>query len=122
MKLARLGWLSLAVWAAGARAAAQTPGDLGIQTYAGITLTGVVGTVYSIEYAADLAHTNDPPTNARRRRVFAHSCVPGGPRSPRTARRLPRRNDRLLPTHPTAQRKRKHERIQSHFALRVSFN
>jgi hypothetical protein len=41
--------LWLAVWAAGPRAAAQTPAGLNLQLYAGLTVTGAVGTVYSIE-------------------------------------------------------------------------
>lgn len=28
---------------------AQTPAELGIQTYAGLTIAGTVGTVYSVE-------------------------------------------------------------------------
>ncbi len=40
------------------RAIAQTQAGLGIQTYAGLTITGAVGTVYSIEYVTDLAQTN----------------------------------------------------------------
>jgi len=31
-----------------------------MQLYAGLTITGAVGTVYSIEYVTDLAQTNDP--------------------------------------------------------------
>ena len=50
--------LCLAVWAAGPRAAAQTPPMLDSQAYAGLTITGEVGTVYSIEYVTDLAQTN----------------------------------------------------------------
>ena len=50
--------LCLAVWAAGPRATAQTPAGLGIQTYAGLSITGAVGTVYSVEYVTDLAQTN----------------------------------------------------------------
>jgi formylglycine-generating enzyme required for sulfatase activity len=42
------------------RAAAQTPAGLDIQVYAGLTITGAVGTVNSIEYVADLAQTNNP--------------------------------------------------------------
>jgi len=41
-------------------AAAQTPAEIGIQTYAGLTLTGAVGTVYSIDCVTDLTQTNDP--------------------------------------------------------------
>ncbi len=39
-------------------ASAQTPARLGIQTYAGLTITGAVGTVYSIEHGADFTQTN----------------------------------------------------------------
>jgi len=42
------------------RASAQTPAGLNIQTYAGLTITGAVGTVYSVEYVTDLAQTNNP--------------------------------------------------------------
>jgi formylglycine-generating enzyme required for sulfatase activity len=34
--------------------------SLDIQTYAGLTITGAVGTVYSVEYVTDLAQTNNP--------------------------------------------------------------
>jgi formylglycine-generating enzyme required for sulfatase activity len=44
-----LSLLCLAVWAAGPRAVAQTPAELDIQLYAGLTVTGAVGTVYSVE-------------------------------------------------------------------------
>lgn len=40
--------------------AAQTPAGLGIQTYAGLSITGAVRTVYSIEYLTDLGQTNNP--------------------------------------------------------------
>jgi len=50
--------LCLAVWAVGPLASAQTAAGLDIQTYAGLTVTGAVGTVYSIEYVTDLAQTN----------------------------------------------------------------
>src|SRR5690242_13239343 len=49
----------LAVWAMGPRAVAQTAAGLGIQTYAGLSITGAVGTVYSVEYATDLGQTNE---------------------------------------------------------------
>ena len=52
--------LCLAVWAVAPRAVAQTPPALDIHTYAGLTITGAVGTVYSVEYITDLAQTNDP--------------------------------------------------------------
>jgi len=52
--------LGLAVWAVAPRAAAQTAAGLDVQLYAGLTITGAVGTVYSIEYVTDLAQTNTP--------------------------------------------------------------
>jgi len=59
-KLVRfLSLLCLAVWAAGPRATAQTAAELDIQMYAGLTITGAVGTVYSVEYVTDLAQTNN---------------------------------------------------------------
>ncbi len=51
--------LCLALWAAGPRAVAQTPVGLDLQLYAGLTLTGTVGSVYSIEYVTDLSQTNN---------------------------------------------------------------
>lgn len=44
----------------GPEAVAQTPAGLNLRMYAGLTLTGAVGTVYSIEYVPDLAQTNKP--------------------------------------------------------------
>lgn len=41
-------------------ASAEVPANLDIQTYAGLTLTGTIGTVYSVEYVTDLAQANDP--------------------------------------------------------------
>jgi len=52
-----LAVLCLSVWVIGPRASAQTP-MLEIHQYAGLTITGAVGTVYSIEYVTDLAQTN----------------------------------------------------------------
>jgi hypothetical protein len=49
----------LALWTVGLRAYAQTPPGLDIQLYAGLSITGAVGTVYSIEYVTDLAQTNN---------------------------------------------------------------
>src|SRR5688572_26915022 len=40
------------------KARAQGSAELGIQTYAGLTITGAVNTVYSIQYLADLEETN----------------------------------------------------------------
>jgi hypothetical protein len=60
-KLVRfLSILGLAVLAVGPRASAQTPAELNLQLYVGLTITGAVGTVYSIEYVADLVQTNTP--------------------------------------------------------------
>jgi hypothetical protein len=62
MKLVRIVCrLCLAVWATSpwAQAQAQAQAELGVQTFAGLTLTGEIGTVYSVEYLTDLARTND---------------------------------------------------------------
>jgi formylglycine-generating enzyme required for sulfatase activity len=40
------------------RSSAQTPHGLNLQLYAGLSITGAVGTVYSVEYVTDLAQTN----------------------------------------------------------------
>ena len=40
------------------RASAQTPPGLNLQLYAGLSITGAVGTVYSVEYVTDFAQTN----------------------------------------------------------------
>ena len=59
-KLVRfLSVLCWAVWADGPQAVAQTPAELDIHLYAGLSITGAVGAVYSVEYATDLARTND---------------------------------------------------------------
>lgn len=42
--------------------AAQTPAQLKIQTHAGLTITGSVGTVYAVESVTDLVQTNNPST------------------------------------------------------------
>ena len=52
--------LGLAVWAVAPRAAAQTAAGLDVQLYAGLTITGAVGTVYQMQYVTDLAQTNTP--------------------------------------------------------------
>jgi formylglycine-generating enzyme required for sulfatase activity len=36
----------------------QTPAELDIRMYAGLTITGAVGTIYSVEYASELTETN----------------------------------------------------------------
>jgi len=53
-----LAVLGLAVWAVSPKVYAQTPAGLSIQTYAGLTITGAVGTVYSIEYVNEPHETN----------------------------------------------------------------
>ena len=45
-------------WSVDPGASAQTPAALNIQVYAGLTITGAVGTVYSIDYVTNLALTN----------------------------------------------------------------
>ena len=40
-------------------ASAQTPAGLDVQLYAGLTITGAVDTVYSVEYVTELAQTNN---------------------------------------------------------------
>src|SRR4249919_1002106 len=40
------------------RVPAQTPLGLDLQLYAGLSITGAVGAVYSVEYVTDLAQTN----------------------------------------------------------------
>jgi formylglycine-generating enzyme required for sulfatase activity len=54
-----LSLLCLAVWAPGPPASAQTSAGLDLQLYAGLSITGAVGTVYSIEHVTDLAETNN---------------------------------------------------------------
>jgi formylglycine-generating enzyme required for sulfatase activity len=51
--------LCLGAWAVAPRAVARTAAGLGIQTYAGLSITGAVGTVYAVEYVTDLARTNE---------------------------------------------------------------
>jgi formylglycine-generating enzyme required for sulfatase activity len=54
--------LCFTVLVVGPRAAAQAPAEVDIQLYAGLTITGVVGTVYQIQYVTDLAQTNNAST------------------------------------------------------------
>ena len=54
-----LSILFLAVLAMGPRCSAQTPAAVNLQLYAGLSITGAVGTVYSVEYVNDLAQTNN---------------------------------------------------------------
>jgi formylglycine-generating enzyme required for sulfatase activity len=51
--------LYAAVWAVGPSVLAQTAPGLDIQLYAGLTITGAVGTVYQIQYVTDLAQSNN---------------------------------------------------------------
>jgi formylglycine-generating enzyme required for sulfatase activity len=50
--------IGLGIWALDTKVEAQPSAQLTVQTYAGLTITGAVGTVYSIEYVTDLAQTN----------------------------------------------------------------
>jgi formylglycine-generating enzyme required for sulfatase activity len=50
--------LCLAVWATRPLSIGQGGADLDIGVYAGLTITGTVGTVYQIQYVTDLAQTN----------------------------------------------------------------
>lgn len=54
-----LSILFLAVLVMGPRCPAQTPATLNVQLYTGLSITGAVGTVYSVEYVSDLAQTNN---------------------------------------------------------------
>src|SRR5580765_4255473 len=54
-----LSIMGCAVLAAGPRASAQPLPGLVLQLYAGLSIMGAVGTVYSVEYVTDLAQTND---------------------------------------------------------------
>jgi hypothetical protein len=56
--LVRLGYaLTLATCTVGLQVVAQTPPVLNLQLYAGLSITGAVGAVYSIEYVTDLTQT-----------------------------------------------------------------
>ncbi len=56
--LRSLSVLCWAIWALGSQASAQTLPVLNRQLYAGLSITGAVGSVYSVEYVTDLARTN----------------------------------------------------------------
>ena len=70
-----LSLLCLAVGAAGPQAGAQTPAQLELQLYAGLSITGLVGTVYQIQYVTDLAQT----TNANAWRCVEFLQLPASP-------------------------------------------
>jgi len=95
-----LSLLCLAVWAVGPRASAQTPPVLGLQLYAGLSITGVLGTVYQIQYVTDLAQTN----NASAWRCLEFLQLPASPylwadkSAPATARRFYRAVQSGAPT------------------------
>jgi formylglycine-generating enzyme required for sulfatase activity len=92
--------LCLAVWAVGPWAVAQTPAKLDLQLYAGLTITGKVGTVYSVEYVTDLAQTN----NANDWRCLEFLQLPASPylwtdkSIPATGRRFYRAVEFAAPT------------------------
>jgi formylglycine-generating enzyme required for sulfatase activity len=81
-------------------AVAQTPAELGIQTYAGLTITGSVGTVYSVEYVTDLARSNNPSAW----RCLEYLQLPASPylwadkSAPATGRRFYRAREFPAPT------------------------
>src|SRR4051812_4901094 len=54
-----LGVLCVPNCAVSLQASAQTSAGLDIQMYAGLIINGAVGTVYAIEYAPELAQTNN---------------------------------------------------------------
>ena len=73
-------WAALAV---APRASAQTPPGLNLQLYAGLSITGAVGTVYSVEYVTDLAANE----------LLALSGVPATARQPVSVGRQVRAGD-----------------------------
>jgi hypothetical protein len=62
-----LGTMALPALSA-ALASAQTAPGLDLHLYAGLSITGVVGTVYSIAYTTDLAQTNNESARCDRSR------------------------------------------------------
>ena len=98
--LRSLSVLCLAVWAVAPRAVAQTAAGLGIQLYAGLSITGAVGTVYQIQYVTDLAETNN--ASAWRCLEFlqlpASSYLWADKSAPATARRFYRAVQAGVPT------------------------
>lgn len=50
--------LGLMVWVSVTATSGQTPAGLGLQTYAGLTITGAVNAVYSIQCITNLTQTN----------------------------------------------------------------
>ncbi|EEF62224.1 formylglycine-generating enzyme family protein [Pedosphaera parvula] len=70
-----LSILFLTVLAMGLRCSAQTPAALNLQLYGGLSITGAVGTVYSVEYVTDLAQTN----NASAWRCLEYLQLPASP-------------------------------------------
>jgi formylglycine-generating enzyme required for sulfatase activity len=72
---ALLALLCAAFWASGPCLVAQTAAGLQIQTYAGLTITGVVGSVYQIQYITDFAQS----TNAGAWRCLEFLKLPASP-------------------------------------------
>jgi formylglycine-generating enzyme required for sulfatase activity len=58
-KLAAVLTYFLAVSGAFAQPLISTPSGVDLQIYAGLSITGAVGTVYSVEYVTELTRTND---------------------------------------------------------------
>src|SRR5512137_1187835 len=92
--------LGLLACAEPSRATAQSQAGLDIQLCAGLTVTGAVGTVYSIEYVTDLAQTNTPSAW----RCLEFLQLPASPylwadkSVPATGRRFYRAVEFLVPT------------------------
>jgi formylglycine-generating enzyme required for sulfatase activity len=50
----RLSAFGMVLWLLAPQASAQNPATLAIQTYAGLTITGAVGTIYTVQYTTNL--------------------------------------------------------------------
>jgi len=70
-----LWMLCLTGLATAPQANAQTPAVLDIQTHAGLTITGPVGAIYSIEYVTDMAQAN----NSNAWRCLEYLQLPASP-------------------------------------------
>ena len=57
IRFSPVAWLAIVILLP--QAVAQTLPKIDIQTYAGLTITGEAGKVYSVEYVTDLCQTND---------------------------------------------------------------
>jgi formylglycine-generating enzyme required for sulfatase activity len=75
MKAGAVKLVILVAVAAGMSVSAQPPEELDIGTYAGLSISGAVGGVFSVEYIADLTETN----NARAWRCLEFVQLPASP-------------------------------------------